>query len=296
MKVAITGASGLIGSALSERLVRAGNSVTPVSRRGGRGVVKWDPERGEIDAERLEGHDVVIHLAGENVGGIWTRGKKRRILESRVKGTRLLAKTLASLERKPGVLVSSSASGFYGDRAEPVDELSPRGEGFLAGVTEAWERETRTAADAGIRVVCTRFGTVLSGRGGALSLLAPLFRLGLGGRLGSGRQPMSWVALDDVCGAVIHVLGADLAGPVNVVAPGVVTNAEFTRDLASALHRPAWFPVPELALRALPGGMGKEMLLWGARVVPRKLMESGFVFAYPALPDALAHVLEGGHS
>jgi uncharacterized protein len=296
MKIAITGASGLIGSALTEQLLKTGNSVTRVSRRGGTGVVKWDPERAEIDAEALEGHDVVIHLAGESVAGMWTPAKKRRILESRVNGTRLLAKTLASLERKPEVLVSASAAGFYGDRAEPVDESSPRGEGLLASVTDAWERETATAADAGIRVVCARFGTVLSGRGGALSPLALLFRLGLGGRLGNGRQPMSWVTLDDVCGAVIRVLGADLAGPVNVVAPGVVTNAEFTRELAAVLHRPAWFPVPELVLRALPGGMGKEMLLWGAHVVPRKLLESGFVFSYPEISGALAHVLGGGHS
>ncbi len=296
MRIAITGASGLIGTALTEEFRKRSDEVTPVSRSGGPGVVRWNPRRAEIDAAALEGHDVVVNLAGENVAGIWTHEKKRRILESRVKGTALLARTLTSLKKKPAVLVSGSATGFYGDRETPVDESSPRGDGFLAEVVEAWERETFPARDAGIRVVCTRFATVLSEHGGALTPLALPFRLGVGGRLGDGTQPVSWVTLDDVVSAVLHVIGADLEGPVNVVAPGVVSNAQFTVALASALHRPAWLPVPKFVLNAIPGGMGREMLLFGASVRSTRLLENGFVFRYPELSGALAHVLTGWHS
>lgn len=295
MRIAITGATGLIGSALTRRLAAEGHAVTVVTRRGGRaGSVLWDPAAGRIDAAGLEGHDAVIHLAGESVAGLWTRARRARIRESRVHGTALLAGALAGLERPPRALLCASAVGYYGPRPpeEVVDERSAAGEGFLAEVARAWEAAASPAAAAGIRVASMRFGIVLSGEGGALAPMLPPFRLGLGGRMGSGRQIWTWIAIDDLCRAVSHLLAAEsLSGPVNFVAPETPTNAEFTRVLARVLRRPALAPVPAFALRLVLGEMAEAMLLTGACVVPRRLLESGFAFRYPDLEGALRKVL-----
>jgi uncharacterized protein len=298
MRFAITGATGLVGTELRSQLAEAGHDVTAVVRSHGSGgyssrSVVWHPARGTIDRQGLEGHDVVVHLAGESIAGLWTSGKKRRIKRSRVRATMLLAKTLAELSHKPRLLVSASGFNYYGDRPTgEVDEDTPRGEGFLADVAERWEACTRPARDAGIRVVRMRLGTVLSPRGGMLASLLPLFRLGLGARLGSGRQYWPWIALPDVPGAILHLLQRPgIEGPVNFVAPEQVTNAEFTEALADVLRRPALLRVPSFAARLAPGGMGNELLLSGARIVPRKLLDSGYEFRYPELRPALRSLL-----
>lgn len=298
MRFAITGASGLIGGEMTRQLRAAGHEVTPVVRslsglaHGQRGVV-WHPERGTIEADGLEGHDVVIHLAGESLAGVWTPAKRRRILASRVEGTTLLARTLARLERPPRVLFSASGFNIYGDRGEePIDEAAPPGEGFLPDVAQAWERSTAPASAAGIRVVVMRFGTVLSPRGGMLGVLIPLFRAGLGATMGTGRQYLPWIALEDVPPAVLHLIERpEIAGPVNFAAPQPVTNREFTDTLAGELRRPAFFRLPRFAARLAPGDMLNEMLMAGAKVVPRKLEESGFAWQYPELRPALRAML-----
>jgi hypothetical protein len=278
MKILVSGASGLIGSSLVRRLA-ASNEVVRLVRRGpspGTAELQWDPTAAAIDAERLEGFDAVVHLAGENIGsGRWTAAKKARIRDSRAEG-RFLAKTLAGLARPPKVLVSASAVGFYGNRGdEELDESSVPGEGFLAEVCRDWEAAASAASEAGIRVVLSRFGVVLAREGGALARLLPLFRFGLGGRLGSGRQFMSWIALDDAVRAVEFVLENDsLRGPINVTSPQPVTNREFTEALASVLRRPALLPAPAMLLRAALGEMADEMLLSSARVFPRRLLGS----------------------
>lgn len=305
MRIAITGATGLIGSALARALSREGHEIVVVSRRpaaaermaAGGGVVRavaWDPARGVIDASGLEECDVVVHLAAESIAGVWTPGKRARIRDSRVRGTELVAGALAGLSRPPAAFLSASATGYYGARPPdtPIDEDAPPGSGFLAETAVAWEAATRAAEAAGIRTIRLRVGLVLTAAGGLLGALLPLFRLGLGGRLGDGRQVMSWIALDDVVAAVRHVIDAtELSGPVNVVAPEPVTNAEFTRSLGRLLRRPTPFAVPSFVLRLLPGKMGEEIMLAGARVVPRRLEESGFRFAHPDLDGALRHAL-----
>lgn len=298
MRVAITGSSGLIGSAMVARLRADGHEVTRLVRgrghAGGPGAVHWDPARGEVDAAGIEGHDVVIHLAGESLVGLWTKRKKARIRDSRVQGTRLIAEALAGLARPPGVLLSASAIGYYGARPpdEVVDEGTPAGSGFLAETAQAWEAAAEPARAAGIRVVHPRFGLVLSPRGGALAAMLPVFRFGLGGRLGSGAQVWSWIALDDVVEAALHALRTDsLDGPVNFVAPEPVSNAEFTRVLGRVLRRPAPFAVPASAARLAAGEMAEEMLLTGARVSPRRLLETGYRFRFPTLEPALRHLL-----
>jgi uncharacterized protein len=298
MRFAITGATGLVGTELRRQLADAGHDVTTVVRshdsigHSPRAVL-WHPARGTIDRQGLEEHDVVVHLAGESIAGVWTSAKKRRIRRSRVRATMLLAKTLAELDHKPRVLVSASGFNYYGDRPTgEVDESAPRGDGFLADLAERWEACTRPAQDAGIRVVHMRLGTVLSPRGGMLASLLPLFRLGLGARLGSGRQYWPWIALPDVPGAILHLLQRpEIEGPVNFVAPQQVTNAEFTDSLADVLRRPALLRVPSFAARLAPGGMGSELLLSGARVIPRKLLDSGYDFRYPELKPALRALL-----
>ncbi len=260
----------------------------------GTGEVLWDPSAGTIDAAALEGMDAVVHLAGESIAaGRWTPRKKARILESRIQGTQLLSQTLARLTGRPRVLVSASAVGYYGDRGEEtLNEDSPPGAGFLPQVCQAWESATEPASRAGIRVVQTRLGVVLSCAGGALALMLPPFRFGLGGRLGSGRQHMSWVAIDDVVGAIHYALTTEhLRGPVNVVAPTPVTNREFTKTLARLLSRPAVMPVPPVMLRLLIGQLADEALLASARVLPSKLRLAGYVFKYPHLEGALRHLL-----
>lgn len=295
MKIAVTGSTGLIGSALLPVLEAAGHSVTRLVRPGSRSRgVEWDPAAGRIDRAGLEGHDAIVHLAGENIGGLWTPARKRRIRASRVNGTQLIAETVAGLERKPAVLVSASAMGYYGNRpaSEPADEAASRGNGFLSEVTAAWEAAAEPAAQAGIRVALPRFSLVLSGEGGSLAPMLPLFKLGLGGRIGSGRQIWSWIAIDDVARILRFILETPgLSGPINVAAPTPVSNAEFTETLGRVLHRPTLTAAPAFLLKAVAGQMAEELLLSGVRVVPRKLAEAGYVFQYPELSDALAHVL-----
>jgi len=292
----VTGANGLIGSALIAALSAGGTSVRGVVRHssGRAGEIVWDPASQTIDRNALEGATTVVHLAGENIAASrWTPETKSRILSSRTEGTQLLSQTLARLARPPRVLVSASAVGFYGNRgAEPLDETSSRGRGFLAEVCEQWEQSTNQARDAGIRVVHLRFGVVLTPSGGALAKMLTPFRLGGGATLGSGEQFMSWISLDDAVAAILHVARElRLEGPVNAVAPNPVTNREFTRTLASVLSRPAFVRVPAFVLRTLFGEMADEMLLASTRALPRRLLKSGFVFRHGDLPAALAEML-----
>lgn len=297
MRIAITGSSGLIGTALRGFFDQRGDRVTRVVRsvspRDGGNQVEWDIDAGRIDAAGLEGHDLVIHLAGESISGVWTPSRKREIRESRVRGTSLLAEALARLERKPAALFSASGTHYYGDRGEePLTETSSPGEGFLADVVKAWEASTAPAAAAGIRVVHMRNGIVLSPKGGVLEVLLPMFKLGLGGKVGSGRQFWPWISLADIPGAVTHLFeNTDLAGPVNFVAPEATTNEEFTAALADAVHRPAFLSVPAFAARLAPGDMGDEVLLSSTRVVPELLLESGYDFRQPTLRGALGALL-----
>jgi len=302
MRVIVSGATGLVGRAVVRSLLADGHQVTKLVRGGaqefrapGTSAVRWDPARGEIDADALEGHDAAVHLAGEPVSeGRWTEEKKRRIRDSRVKGTYLLAGALARLGAKPRVLVSASATGFYGDRGEErLDEESEPGRDFLSRVCREWEEAALPAAEAGIRLVHLRIGVVLSGEGGALPKMLTPFRLGLGGRIGGGGQYMSWVSLEDVVRVVRRALDDEsLSGPLNVVAPQPVTNGEFTRALGRALNRPTVFAAPAFALRLVYGEMADALLLSGARVYPKRLTEAGFEFAHPELEGALRHALK----
>jgi uncharacterized protein (TIGR01777 family) len=301
MRIAITGSTGLIGSEVVDFLSSGGHEVVRVVRRAdtpGENVVRWDPARREIDAGGLEGIDAVIHLAGENVGsGRWTASRKAVLRDSRVDGTRFLCDTLGTLARPPKTLVCASAIGIYGARGEEaLTEESPAAEGFLPGVCREWEAASAPAARKGIRVVALRLGVVLSSKGGALSRMLPLFRAGLGGVIGSGRQYVSWVALDEIPLILLHTLHCrDLGGPVNAVAPRPVTNREFTEALGSALSRPTPLPVPAFALRLAVGReMADALLLASARVLPRRLEETGYVFRFPELGAALRHLLGKG--
>ncbi len=294
MRIAITGASGFIGSRTGSMLRAEGHDVVPVTRRAGvPGTVWWDPAVGRVDASGLEGLDAVVHLAGENVAGWWTAAKTRRIRESRIGGTDLIARTLAGLEHPPACLISISGVNYYGAHAseDAVEEGSPPGEGFLASLAVAWEAATAPAEAAGIRVVKARMGLVI-GRGGAIAVMLPLFQIGLGGVLGSGRQVISWIALDEIAPALLHVLATPaLQGPVNFVAPGAVPFAEFARALGRALHRPVLFKVPAFAARLALGQMAEEMVLSGVRVVPRRLLESGYRFRFPEIGAAMERAL-----
>lgn len=295
MKVLVTGASGLIGSALVPVLEKQGNELVQLTRSPARrdGEYRWDPAQGYIDAGALDGVDAVVHLAGETVAGRWTDAKKRRIMDSRVHGTRLVSEAIAGLDRKPAVLVSASGIGVYGDSGdEPRTEDSALGDGFLADVVRAWEGAADPARAAGIRVVHTRFGIVQSRRGGALQTQLPLFKLGLGGPVGGGRQYVSWVAIDDVVSAIAFALPEDdISGPVNVTAPGAVTQGEYARTLGRVLRRPAVLPAPAFAVRAILGDFANEVLE-GQRVIPQRLLDRGYVFRHPELEPALRHVLD----
>jgi uncharacterized protein len=296
MDVVVTGSGGLIGTALRSALERAGHRMVPMVRSQAAGdAIGWDPDHGRIDAGGLEGVGAVVHLAGEGIGAKrWNDAQKITIKESRVRGTVLLAETLAKLNRPPKVLLSGSAVGYYGDRGDEVlTESSRAGEGFLAGVCVAWEAAAAPAKDAGIRVSHLRTGIVLSAAGGALAKMLPPFRVGLGGRLGPGRQWMSWISIDDEAGAIVHLLADDApAGAVNLTGPNPVTNADFTAALGRALRRPAVIPVPQIALKAALGGeMAQELLLNSQRALPTRLLDSGYTFAHPEVGDALRTVL-----
>jgi hypothetical protein len=294
--VAVSGASGLIGSALVEELTRRGHRVKPMVRRPARpGEISWDPARGRLDPADLEGVDQVVHLAGENVGARWNRARKARIRDSRVDGTRLLSETIARLKPPPAVLVSASAVGIYGNRgSEPLSEASPTGDpsDFLVAVALEWEAAAEPASAAGVRVVHPRFSVVLSPEGGALKRMLPPFRLGLGGRIGLGARWMSWISIDDAVGVILHALSTDsLRGGVNATAPVPLTNRDFTRTLGRVLGRPTPFILPPAALRLALGEMADGTLLTSARVLPSRLLESGYRFRHPDLESALRHVL-----
>ena len=295
MKIAITGASGLVGTALTTALSDAGHGLIRVVRRDPTGPeeARWDIDAGTIDESALHDVTAIVHLAGENVGQRWTPTARKRILDSRVRGTRLIAETAARLPKQP-VLVCASAVGYYGVRADEVlDESAARGTGFLSDVVEAWESAAAPARTAGLRTVHLRQGIVLSRHGGALRRMLLPFKLGTGGRIGSGNQWWSWVSLDDVVAAYLFALDHPLEGAVNVVAPGAVRNAQFVKALGKALHRPAVFPLPAVAVRMAFGEMGEEMLLGGQRVLPAKLEDAGFAFGQPDVDSGLAHALAG---
>jgi uncharacterized protein (TIGR01777 family) len=295
MHVAVSGSSGMIGSALTAALTTGGHRVKRLVRtrtEPSEDAVAWDPQAGTLDHARLEGVEAAVHLAGETVDGRWTNEKKARIRDSRVNSTRLLAETLARLEPRPNVLVCASAVGYYGDRGdEQLTEDSSPGSGFLAGVVREWEASADPAVEAGIRVVNLRFGIVLSEKGGALAKMRLPFRLGVGGAFGSGRQYMSWVAIDDVIGAINHALTTrELSGPANTTAPNPVTNNELTKTLGRVLRRPTIARLPGFALRLALGEFGRD-LLSSQRAVPARLLATGYEFRHPELEAALRHVL-----
>jgi uncharacterized protein len=297
LRFLVAGASGLVGAALTPFLQSQGHEVVRLvrGRAAGPEEISWNPDKGELDAARLRGIDVIINLAGENVAAArWTEARRAAILSSRVNTTRTLVKAVAAMRHRPFAFINASATGLYGNCGdERVNEDSARGAGFLADVCVAWENETAEAEALGLRAVALRTGVVLTAAGGALGKMLPAFRAGLGGRMGSGRQWMSWIAMDDLVGAIYHtVLDQRCAGPVNTVAPEPVRNAEFAEVLARVLKRPALLPAPAPILRfALGRSMADEMLLGGARVEPARLTEASFVFRFTKLEAALRHVL-----
>ncbi len=297
MIVAITGASGLVGSALVSSLAAGDHRVVALVRRTprpGENALRWDPSSGVITPAGPAVADAIVHLAGDSIMGLrWTTEKKRRIRESRTTATRLLVQTLIRLPQPPAVLVCASAIGYYGSRGDEVlTEESRPGTGFLADVARAWEAATAPAIARGIRVVNLRLGVVLSARGGALAKMLTPFRLGLGGVIGDGAQWMSWIALDDTIGAIVHALTTDsLRGPVNAVAPAPATNAEFTRTLGRVLGRPTLVPLPAFAARLALGEMADELLLASQRVVPARLQACGYAFRHPTLEGAFRAAL-----
>jgi uncharacterized protein (TIGR01777 family) len=300
MNILVTGSTGLIGSALVPFLTTGGHGVTRLTRskpgskpKLGEAHAYWNPNARKIDISSLEGHDAVVHLAGENIAGIWTKEKKNKIRKSRVNGTRFLSKSLAEIEKPPRVLVCASAIGYYGNRGDEIlREESAPGTGFLAEVSREWEAAAEPAIQKGIRVVHLRFGIVLSPKGGALKTMLLPFRMGVGGRMGSGKQYWSWVAIDDAIGAIYHaIIKTEIQGPVNVVSPNPVTNREFTETLGRVLGRPTLLHVPEFAIRLLLGEMADEMLLASTRAKPEKLLATGYVFRYPELESALRYLL-----
>lgn len=300
MKVLISGSSGLVGSALFQRLESEPDyEIVRLVRKQSTDTndpsVVWNPSGGQLEPETFAGIDAVIHLGGVNIASRrWSAEMKQKIFNSRFQSTSLLSKQLAALEQKPSVMLCASAVGFYGDRGdERVDETSVRGSGFLADVCQAWEEATHPARDAGIRVVNMRFGMILDQQGGALSQMVTPFKLGVGGKLGSGKQYWSWIALPDVINAIQFCLEhTELQGPVNFVAPDEVTNLEFTKTLGKVLSRPTCLPVPAWGIKTLFGEMGQELMLTSARVTPGKLTDAGFQFQLPKLEDAFRSVLQ----
>ena len=296
MDVVVTGASGLIGSALVPALWEAGHTVRRLVRRPPEAPdeVRWDPEAGTIDADGLAGVDAAVHLAGEGIAEKrWTPEQKRRLLESRTKGTGLLARTLAGLDPKPRVLLSGSAIGFYGDRGEEtLTEESPPGTGFLPDLVQRWEAAAQPAVDAGIRTVFLRTGVVLSPKGGAMGKTLPLFKLGLGGPVGDGSTWWSWISIDDQVGAIVHLLEADVSGPVNLTAPNPVRHGAYAKAQGRALHRPAVLPVPRFAPKLLLGSeLAGSLLGDSARIRPTRLEASGYEFRHPTIDEAMVALL-----
>ena len=293
MRVTITGASGLIGTQLVERLRARGDDVTTLSRNpASPSAVRWLPEQEPAPAAALSGRDAVVHLAGENVSQRWSDDAKRRILSSRELGTRNLVAGIEAADPRPQVLVSASAVGYYGPHGdERLDEQTPPGEGLLAEVCVVWEREAQQAADLGLRVVNLRTGVPLDAGGGALAKMLPFFKLGIAGPVAGGRQYIPWIHADDVVGLYLAALdGEDWTGPVNATAPEPVTNRTFSKALGRALHRPAIAPVPGLAVRTLYGKMA-EIVTQSQRVIPRRAQEHGYAFAHPDLDEALRSAL-----
>lgn len=295
LKVAIAGASGLIGSNLASYLATAGHDVVRLVRRpaAGPGEAQWDPAAGKLDPEALAGVDAVVNVSGESLAGLWTAGKRDAILASRLQTTGTLAAAVAAMEPRPAVFVSASAVGAYGSRGgEALTEQSPTGEGFLADVCRAWEGAADPAREAGVRVAHPRFGLVMSGSGGVLHTILPLFKFGLGGRLGDGWQWWSWIEIDDLLAVLEWLLhDAETEGPVNAMSPGIVTNGEFTETLGRVLRRPTVLAAPARAIERALDGMGREMLLASQRAVPLKLKERGFGFDHPQLEGALRYQL-----
>ena len=295
-KVLISGASGLLGSAYSDYLSKKGHTVFRLVRRepAAENELFWDPMTGELELKNIEGFDSIINYSGKNIGlGRWTKKSKKVIYDSRLQSTTLLSESIAKLDNPPESFLSSSAVGYYGECGiEFVNEGAEPGEGFLSDLCAKWEKATMPAVKAGVRVIQLRSGVVLSAKGGALAKMLTPFKLGLGGRLGNGRQYMSWIMIDDHVGALYHLMTSDnIQSPVNVVSPEPVTNREFTKILAKVLHRPAVFPVPAFVLKTLLGQVADEILLSSTRAIPQLLMGSGFEFKYPALEDALNRCL-----
>jgi uncharacterized protein (TIGR01777 family) len=297
MKILISGSHGLVGTALIKSLETDGHKVFRLVRHypNSENEIEWSPDRYSIQLARIESFDAVVNLAGESIAeGRWTGEKKRRIRESRVKGTKLLGDALANLTNSPKTFICASAIGYYGNRGDEVlTETSDPGDDFLAEVCVEWEKATALATEKGIRVVNTRFGVILDANGGALAKMLPPFRMGIGGKIGSGKQWMSWIALDDVVGGLkVALANETLSGPVNFVAPNPVTNAEFTKTLGKVLSRPTLFPIPAFGVRLLFGEMGEALLLGGQRVEPERLKSSGYQFQYSQLESALRGVLQ----
>jgi uncharacterized protein (TIGR01777 family) len=297
MKVLVSGSHGLVGRALIKSLLNKGDTVARLVREPptGSSDIEWHPNHEQIDAGRLNGFDAVVHLAGESIAsGRWSQEKKQRIRESRVKGTQLLSGALAQTSKPPTVFVCASAIGYYGDRgSELLTEESSPGNDFLANVCKDWEAATEPVKKKGIRLVNTRFGIILDRDGGALAKMLPPFRMGIGGRIGDGKQWMSWIALADVVGALEQVIeNQTLSGPVNFVAPNPVTNATFTSTLGKILRRPTFLPVPAFGARLAFGEMADALLLSSQRVEPRRLKETAFQFKYVNLNDALSEILK----
>lgn len=295
-KILITGASGLIGSSLAAFLTSGGHTVYRLARRPDSHdpyTLSWPNENNSLEISRFEGFDAVIHLAGENIAGRWTNDKKQRIQDSRIQGTRKLCQILAQSKKPPQTLLCASAIGFYGNRGDEIlTEQSAPGADFLAQTCQAWENETKIAENAGIRAVNLRFGVVLTPAGGALATMLPPFRFGLGGVVGGGKQSMSWIALDDVLGAIYHAMMTDtLNGPVNIVSPNPATNREFTAVLGNVLRRPTLLPLPAWIVKIVLGEMGEALLLSSAKVTPERLIAAGYSFLYPTLEKALRHLL-----
>jgi uncharacterized protein (TIGR01777 family) len=295
MNVAIAGASGLVGSALIPVLKSMGAQITRMVRsRPKTGELEWHPNQDELSPASLAGFDTIINLAGENIaGGRWTDDQKRKIRESRINGTHLLSEAIAKLSPKPRVFICASATGIYGDRDDEVlDEQSESGGGFLAGVCREWEEATKPAIEAGIRVVNLRLGPILAREGGMLAKLLTPFKMGMGGKVGSGRQYISWIAIDDVIQAIkLAIEDASIQGALNIVSPNPVTNEEFTKTLGHVLNRPTALAIPPFAARLAFGEMADEMLLASQKVIPKKLANAGFVFKYPELEPTLKHLL-----